>query len=192
LPSFSNPLQLCRQIPCRTAAIVGILRETSGQQPIECSLSDDGQRGSRVGKRRERRRRGADDGRDDRRLTLPIERASAGEHLVQQHAEGVNIRTCVHLAALELLGRHVMERAEDRALTRERLCARDAVAEQTRAVGRGKLGQAEVQELRARLGQHHVAGLQVAMDDAAAMGGVERQRDLVCVRQRRVDRNRAA
>ena len=39
-------------------------------------------------------------------------------------------------------------------------------------------GEPEVEQLHAGLGQHDVAGLQVAMDDAVAMRGVERGRDL--------------
>ena len=43
-----------------------------------------------------------------------------------------------------------------------------------------KLREAEVQQLRAGLGQHHVPGLQVAVGDAARMRRVERAGDLLC------------
>ena len=46
-----------------------------------------------------------------------------------------------------------------------------------RAAGLLQLRQPEVEQLHAGLGQHDVAGLEIAMDDAVAMRGVERRRD---------------
>ena len=54
------------------------------------------------------------------------------------------------------------------------------------------LRQAEVEQLRARSGEHDVAGLQIAMHDAGAMRRVERLGDLNRDGQRLVDRQRAA
>ena len=56
---------------------------------------------------------------------------------------------------------------------------------------RPELGQAEVQELRAGLGQHDVAGLQVAVHDARGVCGRQRLPDLPGVPDRPVDRQRA-
>ena len=42
----------------------------------------------------------------------------------------------------------------------------------------GTLREAEVEQLRSRLRQHHVRRLQIAMDDARAMGRVERVADV--------------
>ena len=53
------------------------------------------------------------------------------------------------------------------------------------------LGEPEVEQLGAALGQHDVAGLQVAVDDAGAMRLVERRRDLDRDLQRLVERQRA-
>ena len=53
------------------------------------------------------------------------------------------------------------------------------------------LGQAEVEQLRARLREHDVARLEVSMDDARAMCLVERTRDLDRAPERLVERQRA-
>ena len=52
---------------------------------------------------------------------LPGERLLPGHHLVEHAAEREDVGARVGLAALELLGRHVLERAEDRAARRQRL-----------------------------------------------------------------------
>ena len=54
--------------------------------------------------------------------------------------------------------------------------------------GSATLRQAEVEELRSRLRQHDVAGLEVAMDDARAVRLVERVGDLRADPQRLVER----
>jgi len=51
-------------------------------------------------------------------------------------------------------------------------------------------GDAEVEELHAAARDHHVGGLQIAMDDAAAMRLVQGIDDLDGVRQRLLDRHR--
>ena len=80
-------------------------------------------------------------------------------------------------------------------LLRQRL-VRVARAEQhrrRRSLGRAsQLGQAEVEELGARLRQHDVARLQVAVDDAVAVRLVEGVRDLDAVAQHLIGRQRAA
>ena len=55
-----------------------------------------------------------------------------------------------------------------------------------------ELGKTEVEQFRAGLRHHHVAWLQIAMDDAAAMRGGERARNLDGVLERGVERHRAA
>ena len=82
---------------------------------------------------------------------LPSNAFSPGEHLVQHRAEREDVGARVRLAALELLGRHVLERAEDRAMTgqfggcrgerREAGCLRG---------GRADLRQPEIEELGLR------------------------------------------
>jgi hypothetical protein len=83
----------------------------------------------------------------------------AGQQLVQQHAEGVQVRAHVERAELRvgLLRAHVV-----------------AGAGGVRRHRAGGAGDAEVDDLRQRaavdLGDQHVAGLEVAVDDAALVG----------------------
>ena len=93
----------------------------------------------------------------------------------------------------ELLGRHVLERAEDRALRRQRRLIVGSVGRLAPRRRRrlARLRQAEVEQLRARLRQHDVAGLQIAVDDAAAVRLVERVGDLDRVCAAPVERQRA-
>jgi hypothetical protein len=82
-----------------------------------------------------------------------------------------------------LLGRHVVRRPDDRA---------GRGLGQAAGVGQ-ELGDAEVEELHPLAGDHlgirdqeDVVGLEVAVDDAGAMGGAQRGRDLPRHHQRRV------
>ena len=149
----------CAALP----AVVGVLLEALAHDVVE------------------RRRRQRLHGRDRRRLAsetiaairlvfdLALERAPARRHLVEQRAEREDVGPRVGLLPLELLGRHVLERAEDRPFAASAAWPASAV------VGRGRgttpqcraprLREPEVEQLRARLRQHHVAGLEVAMDD---------------------------
>ena len=54
-----------------------------------------------------------------------------------------------------------------------------------------QLGQTEVEQLDPLLREQDVGGLQIAVDDALAVRGVERLADLHAVRDRLVDRQRA-
>ncbi len=75
---------------------------------------------------------------------------------------------------MALFGRHVGGRAQD-----------------DMAPGHGlvrlRLGQAKVEQLDARLGQHDVARLQIAMDDAFRVCGGQRVGDLSAVAKHLVD-----
>ena len=86
---------------------------------------------------------------------LAIERHAAREHLVEDDAQGVQVRASVDRLALRLLGRQVRGRAEDGRGLGQRLAARGA-------------GDAEVHDLHVARGRDHdVAGLDVAVDDPA-------------------------
>ena len=164
-------------------SILGILRETRAHDAVQ-------RRRRHRRHLRDRRRVVPEDRGDERRLALarrtpsgrwPSRRATAPKR------EDVDAR--VGLAALELLGRHVLERAEHDPALGQRLaglhlgrrtgCARD----RPRAGGRERLGEAEVEELDARLRQHDVAGLEVAVDDPLPVRLVERVGDLDPVAQ---------
>ena len=99
-------------------------------------------------------------------------------HLVQDHAERVDVDAPVGVAAAGgLLGRHVLGRAEH-----------GARAGQARLGGAppsagGDLRDAEVDDLdevgaAVAIGQEHVLGLEIAVDDALVVRGAERARDL--------------
>jgi hypothetical protein len=91
----------------------------------------------------------------------------SGDHLVEERSEGVEIGAGVDVARERLLGGHVGGRAEHHALLRE---ARTLGAER----------QPEVAEPRRPVGiEPDVAGLEVAVDDAARVGVLERGADLV-------------
>ena len=131
------------------------------------------------------------DRRDERGLVRAREGLLAGRHLVQHGAEGEDVRARVGFLAFELLGRHVLERAEDRALLRQVGLGRQGRLARLRLRRFHRLGQAEVEQLDARPRQHHVAGLEVPVHDPLPVRLIERVRDLDAVAQRLVQRKRS-
>ena len=85
------------------------------------------------------------------------------QHLVDGHAERIEICPPIEvMCALDLLRRHVVQ------------CPGNSACHRCRRVGLVKFGQPEVGHLYGPLlGKHDVAGLDVAVDDANAMGVVE-------------------
>ena len=120
-----------------------------------------------------------------REPVLRDEGAAAGEHLVQNRPERVDVGAVIDRLATRLFRRHVFERAEYIARTSFR-CKGDVRA------GYRHLCEAEVQhfEMAAR-GDHHVAGFQVAMHDAGAVCCAKRVRRLPRPLNRLRDRHRA-
>ena len=107
-----------------------------------------------------------------RRGVRAAHRVDAAERLVEHEAERVEVRGRGRAAALGLLGRHVGERADDVAGRGQRVVAGDA--------GDAEVGQLGDDARRlGRLGDQDVAGLDVAVDDAARVRVRERvaQRD---------------
>ena len=97
-------------------------------------------------------------------------------------------------ASLELLRRHVGNRADERAFRAERGAGRLIVERRMRSsplVALAQLGEPEVEQLDARLGEHHVARLDVAVGDAFAVRARERLRQGGRVLERLVERQRA-
>jgi hypothetical protein len=124
--------------------------------------------------RRERCRLAFQDGGDEAGGAAAFERPPARHHLVEDRAQGPDVGAGIDGPAFELLGRHVGHRAEDRSLRGEQdrigLRRRQLVGGALLAVG-PEPGQTEVQELRSRGRRHHVAGLEVAVDDTVLVGG---------------------
>ena len=126
---------------------------------------------------------------EDRRVPPPVDpanglagecsgiRGPAGQHLVQDDSQGVDVGARVDAAGIvDLLGRGVGDRAEHRPVAGEALVG---------LLARG--GDAEVRELHVALaGDQDVARLDVAVDHAALMRVAQGFRDLVEDQRRRV------
>ena len=143
--------------------------------------------------RGERSRLGGENRCQRRDGRLALERAPASEHLVQQRAEREDVRAVIHRLAFRLLGRHVGHGAEDGALggLRDSRPASSRVAVEALERRRHQLREAEIEHFDdARVGDHHVARLEIAVDDAGRVGGGQRIGDLDGVGNRRFQRKR--
>ena len=102
-----------------------------------------------------------DDGVEGRSVGAPAERQPAGDHLVDHNAERPEVGAAVGHEAAGLLRRHVG-------------CGTAALPAQGQARVPGERGEPEVHDLdQAVTGQHQVARLDVAVDDAVAVGLTE-------------------
>ena len=98
----------------------------------------------------------------------------AGQEFVENHAEGVEVRRRRDGLAAHLLRRGVLRRHRPNARLRQRRPAGAGL------VAAEHLGNAEVEQLElAVLGHEHVRGLEVAMDDEAAVGVLHRAAHLL-------------
>ena len=89
----------------------------------------------------------------------------AGEHLIHYNTQRVQVAAVVDSAALGLLGRDVVDRAQ-------RLTGQGIL-------GRADAGNAKISDLDAAvLEDHNIMGLNVPMDDATVMGMIQRTGDL--------------
>ena len=151
-------LEVERQVVRRVEALLGILLEAVPHDAVEA------RRDVLVG-RREVRRVLPQDGRHRLRRRLAVEGARARDHLVENGAEREDVRARIGLLSLDLLGRHVAERAEhDAGLGAVR--GRQVRLRPGRAVGLRQLGEAEVEDLDpAVVGHEQVLGLQVPVND---------------------------
>ena len=123
----------------------------------------------------ERNRHVAQNGRADVRGRIPAERPASGGQLVEDDAEREEIGPCVHGLAADLLRRHVGHRAQDLTHAGDRCRARaDGRACGIRRRIQRDLREAEVEHLHpAVVGHHDVAGLEIAVHDAALVRGDE-------------------
>ncbi len=129
--------------------------------------------------RRGRLRRGGEVLHRDLDRRLAVERRLAGQQLVEDDAERVEVGARVDLASLGLLGREVLRRADDRA----------RLGHLARAGARDP----EVRHLHAALAvDEDVVRLDVAVHDAVPVCEAQRREDLARVLDRDVDRRGAA
>ena len=132
----------------------------------------------------ESRRRRMENRVDDRGRRPSFERAAPGHHFVQDDAKREDVGPRVERIAQRLLGRHVQNRSNRGARIGERC---------RRLGGLGDRGKAEVEQLRvAARRDEDVRRLDVAVDDARRMRGVERIGDLHADVDDGSDRKRSA
>jgi hypothetical protein len=87
-----------------------------------------------------------------------VEGHAAGDHLVEDNAQRIDVRAGVRLPALDLLGTHVLGGADDDALPRHRL-------------GAERVGDTEVHDAGVPVPvDDDVRGLEVAVDNSQSMG----------------------
>ncbi len=101
-----------------------------------------------------------------------------GGHFIEHDAEGKNVGACVEFLGADLFGRHVGNGAENGARAGKLgvSCAHGAVAigSHVGTMGAGDFGEAEIENFgMAALSDENVGGLDVAMDDAFGVSGIE-------------------
>ena len=127
------------------------------------------------------------------RTTRSPKRTPSRDHLVKDHAERKDVRPVIDRARFDLFRRHVLIRSDDRPFGRQRLAPRRRFLFVERFRDWiGELRETEIEQLRAAARDHDVARLQIAMDDAGAMGVLERLRDLRRQLQKLTPRQRPA
>ncbi len=106
----------------------------------------------------------------------------ARSHFIQHQPEREQVGPSVERLSQRLLRRHITSRSQHGA----RRCDRPAIVVRG-AFQRAELSQAEIEDLGvASLGNENVGRLDVPVDDAPGVGGIERIRDLDSKRQQRV------
>ncbi len=160
---------------------------------VEATLQEPADGGRRRGRKRRPARLGLQNCRERVGDRLSLERLAPGQHLVENGAEGPDIRPLVDGFPAGLLGRHVCRRADDDARLRGGGRERRRVGDLGRrgVPGQG-LGEAEIEDLDLALrGQLHVGRLQVPVNDPLLVRGLERVGDLPRNGEGLVDRDRA-
>ena len=174
--ALADPLQLTPEIGRVLPTVLGIFGQAF--------LDDVVERGRRHRLNlRDRLRLVPQDRGDERRLRRAGERLLPRRHLVEHAPEREDVRARVGVLPFQLLGRHVLERPEDRALLREVHLGRQGRQARLLRRRRHRLRQPEVEQFHAGLRDHHVAGLQVPVHDPLPVRFVESVGDLDSVAQ---------
>ena len=161
--SLANPAQLRHEIGRCLQTLFGVFFQTPLDEKVERGRDARLDLRDGIGLRRDNRG-------DQVWLALAFERLPPRHHLVEDGAEGEDVGARVGFLAFELLRRHVLHGAEDhpggRGVDANR---RDHGAGCRRFCLLLQFREAEVEQLGATLGQHDVAGFQIAMRDALAV-----------------------
>ena len=122
-----------------------------------------------------------ENGVEDGARTFSLEGKRAGGHFVENDAKGKKVGARVEILAENLFGRHVGDGAQGGARTGELIGVDANSGESIGGAGStggsfsmGDLGEAEVEDFGvAALGDENVGGLDVAVNDAFGVGGIE-------------------
>src|SRR5271155_4946873 len=162
--AFLYPLELALQVRDALPAVVRVLGQAFFYNPTDRGWNHRLIHGDRLWL-------AVEDGGDQGRFVLGGEGSLAGEDFVEYAAEGENIGARVGGLALQLLGSHVLEGADDGPLFGERPGLRFLAA---RVFYRIDFREAEVQDFDAGFGGEDVGRFEIAMRDRLSMRGLER------------------
>jgi len=152
-----------------------------------CGIQTDGRNGSAI-----------ENGFEDYAGRGSGKRHCAGGHFVENGAERKKIGAAIEVGAANLLGGHVGDGADGATGTGEQIFGGDEAGGDSGAFGDflsggRELGEAEVHDFCvAAGGDEKIGGLDVAMDDAGGVGGVEAVGNLDAPIEERFDVERAA
>ena len=158
---LAQRLQVEQQVSHALIALVPILAQRLADDPLKL-------RGNIRVKSRQWRGLPVEDGRDDVAAGLARERRSPRDHLVEHHPQRPDVGPLVHLAATDLLGRHVGHRSQHGA----RVGVRHRAGRVRRVARRRghQFRKPEVQHFDQAVGPaHHVLGLEIAVHDTGGM-----------------------
>ncbi len=110
---------------------------------------------------------------------LGVECAATGQHFIEDAAERKDVGAWVERAPLNLLGRHVADRADHHPLLRLPALGLRLLVVQRAHPRADDFGEPEIEHLGVAVaGDHDVLRLQIAMHDAGGMRFLQRVRDL--------------
>ena len=106
---------------------------------------------------------------------------TAGRHLEKDEAEREHVRSCVDLVAAQLLRRHVGERADGSPFGGQHWPCGVRLGDGVRSSdSRRRLGNAEIEQLRAPRSEKHIRRFDVAMNDSGGVGCRQRVGQRYC------------
>ncbi len=161
-------------LPCAREPVARVERRRADADRVELGRQVEARRtdaGPRVG---------AEEGRRERGLPgTPRMQGLEGEELEEERPQGIHVGAGVDGFAAHLLGRHVTGRAHGGSVDAPAALSDAAGARQRGSLhGALELREAPVEQINlAEVPEHHVPGLEVAMDHAACVREVERLTD---------------